>query len=458
VGWRDRIGNCDSRERLQPAALAGARRRRPFRLQTLAGSDTTAPPRAEQSQQRCHTLAGRPCVQRATVARMKIDGIAGPPTIDRDDPLTGHGSILLINPARADEPALDESWEMHEDWLVARVRPYSVHETQRPRPAMETLAGMRLLAEVVDSGSFSAAGRRLGMAASSAARGIGALENELGARLLNRTTRKLGLTEAGRLYHERSKRILVEIEDARLSVTQLETAPRHAAAQRPGRVRAFARRARARRLSRPASGAPDRPRHDRRVRRSGRGGRGPGDPDRRAAGFQPDRPPARAEPARHLREPRVSGAPWHADGAKDTTVNIRGTDEFVVNLVDEPIAEAMNLCAIDFPPEVSEVEAAGLELAPSQKITPPRIAQAPVHLECRRYVTLEPARERYLVIGEVLVVHLRDGLVDPATLRSTATATHRSAACSAAATCARRDPFDLPRLIYREWLAQQSGG
>jgi DNA-binding transcriptional LysR family regulator len=91
---------------------------------------------------------------------------------------------------------------------------------------METLAGMRLLAEVVENGSFSAAGRRLGMAASSVARGIGALENELGARLLNRTTRKLGLTEAGRLYHERSKRILVEVEEARLSVTQLEAAPR----------------------------------------------------------------------------------------------------------------------------------------------------------------------------------------------------------------------------------------
>jgi DNA-binding transcriptional LysR family regulator len=91
---------------------------------------------------------------------------------------------------------------------------------------METFAGMRLFAEVVDSGSFSAAGRRLGLAASSVARAIGTLENELGVRLLNRTTRKLGLTEAGRLYHERSKRILAEVEEARLSVTQLETAPR----------------------------------------------------------------------------------------------------------------------------------------------------------------------------------------------------------------------------------------
>ena len=93
-------------------------------------------------------------------------------------------------------------------------------------PQMETFAGMRLFAEVVDSGSFSAAGRRLGLAASSVARAIGTLENQLGVRLLNRTTRKLGLTEAGRLYHERSKRILAEVEEARLSVTQLETAPR----------------------------------------------------------------------------------------------------------------------------------------------------------------------------------------------------------------------------------------
>jgi DNA-binding transcriptional LysR family regulator len=85
---------------------------------------------------------------------------------------------------------------------------------------------MRLFAEAVDSGSFSAAGRRLGMAPSSVARGIGTLESDLGVRLLNRTTRKLGLTEAGRLYHERARRILAEVEEARLSVTQLETAPR----------------------------------------------------------------------------------------------------------------------------------------------------------------------------------------------------------------------------------------
>jgi DNA-binding transcriptional LysR family regulator len=85
---------------------------------------------------------------------------------------------------------------------------------------------MDLFVDVVAAGSFSEAGRRRGLAASSVTRSINALEDELGARLLNRTTRKLSLTEAGRLYHERSLRILADVEDAKLSVTQLEAAPR----------------------------------------------------------------------------------------------------------------------------------------------------------------------------------------------------------------------------------------
>ncbi len=85
---------------------------------------------------------------------------------------------------------------------------------------------MTLLVEAVDGGSFSEAARRLGMAPSSVARGIGALEDELGVRLLNRTTRSLNLTEAGRLYHVRARRILADVDEAKLSVTQLEAEPR----------------------------------------------------------------------------------------------------------------------------------------------------------------------------------------------------------------------------------------
>jgi flavin reductase (DIM6/NTAB) family NADH-FMN oxidoreductase RutF len=142
-------------------------------------------------------------------------------------------------------------------------------------------------------------------------------------------------------------------------------------------------------------------------------------------------------------------------GAKDTTVNIRDTGEFVVNLVDEPIAAAMNLCAIDFPPEVDEIEIAGLELAPSLKVAPPRIVQAPVNLECRRYVTLQPARERYLVLGEVVMVHVRDGLVDSATLRIDRDAYAPIGRLLGGGYVRTRDRFEMPRLTYQQWLDEK---
>jgi flavin reductase (DIM6/NTAB) family NADH-FMN oxidoreductase RutF len=139
-------------------------------------------------------------------------------------------------------------------------------------------------------------------------------------------------------------------------------------------------------------------------------------------------------------------------GAKDTTVNIRDAGEFVVNLVDEPIAEAMNLCAIDFPPEVSEVEVAGFEMVPSDVVAPPRIAQAPVNLECRRYVTLQPARERYLVLGEVLRAHVRDGVIDPETLRVDRDVYAPIGRLFGGGYVRTHDRFEMPRLTYREWL------
>lgn len=80
---------------------------------------------------------------------------------------------------------------------------------------------MRVLARVVDAGSFSAAGRQLGMAPSSISRQINELEAELGARLFHRTTRKLSLTEAGQIYHVRAVRIITEVDEARLAVSEL---------------------------------------------------------------------------------------------------------------------------------------------------------------------------------------------------------------------------------------------
>jgi flavin reductase (DIM6/NTAB) family NADH-FMN oxidoreductase RutF len=98
---------------------------------------------------------------------------------------------------------------------------------------------------------------------------------------------------------------------------------------------------------------------------------------------------------------------------KDTARNIRLTQEFVVNLVDEAIGQQMNACAASLPPGENELLRAGLTAALSEAVKPPRIAEAPASLECRHHSTIEIGENR-LIIGEVLRVHVRDGIFDPA--------------------------------------------
>jgi len=90
---------------------------------------------------------------------------------------------------------------------------------------METIAGLRTFARVVEAGSFSEAGRQLGVAPSSVSRQINELEDSLGSRLFQRTTRKLSLTEAGELYYERATSIVTEIDEAKLALSQLDGTP-----------------------------------------------------------------------------------------------------------------------------------------------------------------------------------------------------------------------------------------
>jgi len=96
---------------------------------------------------------------------------------------------------------------------------------------------------------------------------------------------------------------------------------------------------------------------------------------------------------------------------KDTPRNIRATHEFVVNLVDESIAEAMNKCAASLPYGQNELESAGLTAAPSSVVKPPRIAEAPASLECVEWGTLQIGDNR-VVIGLIKRIHLRDDLFD----------------------------------------------
>lgn len=114
----------------------------------------------------------------------------------------------------------------------------------------------------------------------------------------------------------------------------------------------------------------------------------------------------------------VLGLQHRADGSpKDTTRNIHRNGEFVVNLADEALGEAMNDCAIDFPAKVSETDSLGLRCMASDKVAPPRLEAAPFAFECRREVSLAFGPGRELLVGEVLTVHAREGLLDPDTLR-----------------------------------------
>jgi flavin reductase (DIM6/NTAB) family NADH-FMN oxidoreductase RutF len=101
---------------------------------------------------------------------------------------------------------------------------------------------------------------------------------------------------------------------------------------------------------------------------------------------------------------------------KDTARNIRLTQEFVVNLVDEATAEAMNRTAASLPYGASELPSAGLTTAPSTVVKPPRLAEAPASLECVEWGTLQIGGNR-LVIGLIKRVHVRDELFDAKTSR-----------------------------------------
>ena len=100
---------------------------------------------------------------------------------------------------------------------------------------------------------------------------------------------------------------------------------------------------------------------------------------------------------------------------KDTLANVEATGEFVVNVVVDDIAEAMNRTAAEFPAAVSEFEVAGLTPAASVKIRPPRVAESPVNMECRlqQVINLGSGEQQHgLVIGEVVLLHIRDDLID----------------------------------------------
>jgi flavin reductase (DIM6/NTAB) family NADH-FMN oxidoreductase RutF len=105
-------------------------------------------------------------------------------------------------------------------------------------------------------------------------------------------------------------------------------------------------------------------------------------------------------------------------GKKDTLHNVEATREFVVNVVDDALAEAMNVTSGDYAADVDEFEKAGLQAAPSVKVRAPRVAAAPVNMECRLAQIIPVGNlPHHLIVGQIVHMHVRDDVFDPATGR-----------------------------------------
>jgi flavin reductase (DIM6/NTAB) family NADH-FMN oxidoreductase RutF len=132
---------------------------------------------------------------------------------------------------------------------------------------------------------------------------------------------------------------------------------------------------------------------------------------------------------------------------KDTLSNVQAMGEFVVNIVTEELAEAMNITSTEFPPEVDEFEAAGLEKMPSVRVRPPRVAASPIHYECQVVQIVDLGSQPgggSVVIGRVVHLHVDERVLisgDKIDLY----ALKPIGRLAGSAYCRVSDVFDLPR-------------
>ena len=126
---------------------------------------------------------------------------------------------------------------------------------------------------------------------------------------------------------------------------------------------------------------------------------------------------------------------------KDTARNIAAGRDFVVNLVTPELLGAMNVSAVEFPENESELVAAGVHAAPSERVGSPRLAEALVSLECTLHQAI-PLGTNTLFIGEVVMFHVADhpstrACASMGSTRSAVSARRRSTAAPATASSSR---------------------
>jgi len=141
---------------------------------------------------------------------------------------------------------------------------------------------------------------------------------------------------------------------------------------------------------------------------------------------------------------------WRSDRTiKHTLKNIRRTGEFVVNLADEGTANAMHASGAELPESESEFAKAGLTAAPAKLVKHPRIAEAAASFECRLERRIQFGPEREMVVGEILLIHAREGIIDPVTKRISEDLYRPVGRLFAERYCTTRERFNLPGELPR---------
>ena len=141
---------------------------------------------------------------------------------------------------------------------------------------------------------------------------------------------------------------------------------------------------------------------------------------------------------------------------KDTARNIRRTGEFVVNVTTEDLLQQMNVCATDFPAEVSEIEMARLHTTESTVVSVPRLKEAHAALECVEHATIEIGRSR-IILGRVVAMYVEDRFVDLKGPYIKAEELHAIGRMNGLGSYVRtRDAFvQQPRISYAEWVKER---
>lgn len=147
----------------------------------------------------------------------------------------------------------------------------------------------------------------------------------------------------------------------------------------------------------------------------------------------------------------IIGIDKKADGGmKDSLTNIQSAGAFVVNLADTALVDAMVGTAAAFPAGIGEPEALGLATAPGTVIAVPRLADAPISLECTLYEDKPVGDYRHLIIGEVRALHSRPGLFDEDTKRMTVPHYDPVARLYAQGYAKLHEPYEKPIPDWRD--------